>query len=209
MNKPTAEQIDALLPQTQCGLCGYNGCRPYAEAIVDQNEAINLCPPGGSCTLKSLGELLGQDPTPYLEDMREKEKPTLLAVIREDECIGCTKCIQACPTDAIIGMAKKMHTVITDACTGCELCVEPCPVDCIDMQVIHDRLPLEKKRIANTWRERFNTHNARLTRLEEEKRNKYQKGKLDSLDRKQTVSARKQAIADALARVKAKKESHE
>jgi len=122
------EAVDALLPQTQCGKCGQPGCRPYAEAIVD-GEAINRCPPGGEATVDRLAELTGRPPLP----LAEPAQSPLVAWIREDECIGCTKCIQACPVDAILGAAKRMHTVIADECTGCELCVAPCPVDCIDL----------------------------------------------------------------------------
>jgi electron transport complex protein RnfB len=128
---PIADQICDLLPQTQCGQCGYPGCRPYAEAIAD-GERINRCPPGGEATIQALASLLDVEPLPLDEDVGE-EKPKSYAFIREDECIGCTKCIQACPVDAILGSAKHMHTVITSECTGCDLCVEPCPVDCIDM----------------------------------------------------------------------------
>ena len=127
---PIAEQINALLPQTQCGQCGYPGCKPYAEAIA-AGEKINKCPPGGEATIQALAELLEVEPEPL--DAVEGEKPQMVAFIREDECIGCTKCIQACPVDAILGAARQMHTVITSECTGCDLCVEPCPVDCIDM----------------------------------------------------------------------------
>ena len=128
---PIVEQIDALLPQTQCGQCGHPGCRPYAEAIAS-GEAINKCPPGGQTTIEALAELLDVE-APALDAEHGVEKPKMVAVIREAECIGCTKCIQACPVDAILGAAKHMHTVIADECTGCDLCVEPCPVDCIDM----------------------------------------------------------------------------
>jgi electron transport complex protein RnfB len=129
---PLVEQVDKLLPQTQCGQCGYPGCRPYAEAIVG-GDAINKCPPGGQSTINQLADLLGVE-APSL-DAEHGEESTIkkVAFIREDECIGCTKCIQACPVDAIVGAAKQMHTVLTDECTGCDLCVEPCPVDCIDM----------------------------------------------------------------------------
>ncbi|MAZ66704.1 MAG: electron transport complex subunit RsxB [Kangiellaceae bacterium] len=128
---PIVDQIDALLPQTQCGQCGYPGCKPYAKAIADGDE-INKCPPGGEATIQELANLLGREAKP-LDDAHEGEKPKQVAFIREDECIGCTKCIQACPVDAIVGAAKKMHTVIADECTGCDLCVDPCPEDCIDM----------------------------------------------------------------------------
>jgi len=127
---PIAEQINALLPQTQCGQCGYPGCKPYAEAIA-AGDKINKCPPGGEATIQALAELLEVEPEPL--DAAEGEKLPMVAYIREDECIGCTKCIQACPVDAILGAARQMHTVIASECTGCDLCVEPCPVDCIDM----------------------------------------------------------------------------
>ena len=128
---PIVDQIDAILPQTQCGQCGHPGCRPYAEAISN-GEAINRCPPGGQATVQALADLLDVEAIP-LEGGEAEEPVKKVAVIREDECIGCTKCIQACPIDAILGAAKQMHTVISDECTGCDLCVEPCPVDCIDM----------------------------------------------------------------------------
>ena len=128
---PIVDQIDALLPQTQCGQCGHPGCRPYAEAIAN-GEAINHCPPGGQATIQALADLLDVEAIP-LDGDHGTESAKRVAVIREDECIGCTKCIQACPVDAILGAAKQMHTVISDECTGCDLCVEPCPVDCIDM----------------------------------------------------------------------------
>ena len=128
---PIVEQIDAILPQTQCGQCGHPGCRPYAEAISN-GEAINRCPPGGQTTVQALADLLDVEAIPLDGDAADEPKKPV-AVIREDECIGCTKCIQACPVDAILGAAKQMHTVISDECTGCDLCVEPCPVDCIDM----------------------------------------------------------------------------
>jgi electron transport complex protein RnfB len=131
---PLVDQIDALLPQTQCGQCGFPGCRPYAEAI-NNGEAINKCPPGGEATINALANLLDVEPQP-LDAEYGAVQAKRVAVIREDECIGCTKCIQACPVDAILGAAKHMHTVIESECTGCDLCVEPCPVDCIDMIVI-------------------------------------------------------------------------
>ncbi len=128
---PIADQINEILPQTQCGQCGYPGCRPYAEAIAN-GEAINKCPPGGEAGIQALADLLDVEVIP-LDDEHGEEKVQHYAYIREAECIGCTKCLQACPVDAILGAAKQMHTVITSECTGCDLCVEPCPVDCIDM----------------------------------------------------------------------------
>lgn len=134
---PIVDQIDSLLPQTQCGQCGYPGCRPYAEAIAN-GDTINKCPPGGQTTINAIADLLDVEAPTLDEEHGEESEVKKVAYIREDECIGCTKCIQACPVDAILGAAKQMHTVIASECTGCDLCVEPCPVDCIDM------IPVEK-----------------------------------------------------------------
>ncbi len=128
---PIVDQINDILPQTQCGQCGFPGCKPYAEAIAN-GEAINKCPPGGEAGIQALADLLDVEAIP-LDEEHGEENVRKVAYIREPECIGCTKCIQACPVDAILGAAKQMHTVIADECTGCDLCVEPCPVDCIDM----------------------------------------------------------------------------
>ena len=129
---PIADNIDAMQPQTQCGQCGHPGCRPYAEGIAN-GEEINKCPPGGQATINAIADLLGVEAPELDAEHGEESDVKKVAFIREDECIGCTKCIQACPVDAILGAAKQMHTVIADECTGCDLCVEPCPVDCIDM----------------------------------------------------------------------------
>jgi len=126
------ERIDRLLPQTQCGQCGFSGCRPYAEAIAAGTAPINRCPPGGERGIAALAALLGQ-PVIALDPACGLEQPEQVAFIQEDACIGCTKCIHACPVDAIVGASKQMHTVIADLCTGCELCVPVCPVDCIDL----------------------------------------------------------------------------
>ena len=125
------EQVNRMLPQTQCAQCGYPGCRPYSEAIVEGAAEINLCPPGGDDTIRRLATLLGKEPLPLAEP------PALIravAVIDETLCIGCTHCRSACPVDAIVGAHQLMHTIIEAECTGCELCVAPCPVDCIDMR---------------------------------------------------------------------------
>lgn len=126
------DQINELLPQTQCGQCTFPGCKPYATAIAENRADINQCPPGGDDTIRALANLLQREPKP-LNPENGEIKPETVVVIREDECIGCTKCIQACPVDAIVGAPKLMHTVITDLCTGCDLCIPPCPVDCIDI----------------------------------------------------------------------------
>jgi electron transport complex protein RnfB len=129
---PIVDQLDDILPQTQCGQCGYPGCRPYAKAIAD-GDMINKCPPGGESTVQQIADLMGVEAIPLDEAHQDKDPQKKVAYIREDECIGCTKCIQACPVDAITGASKVMHTIIAAECTGCDLCVEPCPVDCIDM----------------------------------------------------------------------------
>lgn len=128
---PLVEKIDNLLPQSQCGQCGYPGCRPYAEAISTQNEKINLCAPGGEAVMLKIAALLNIAPQPGESD--EAVPPRLLALIDEDNCIGCTKCIQSCPVDAIIGAPRVLHTVMNSLCTGCKLCMAPCPTQCIAM----------------------------------------------------------------------------
>ena len=158
----TADDIDALLPQTQCTRCGYPGCRPYAEAIAAGEAAINQCPPGGAATVSALAGLLGTAPLP-LNPANGVEGPELVAQIDEDACIGCARCLPPCPVDAIVGAHQQMHTVVLALCTGCELCVAPCPVDCIVMvpraSLTQGRepapAPLES-------RARFAAHSARL-----------------------------------------------
>jgi Na+-translocating ferredoxin:NAD+ oxidoreductase subunit B len=129
---PLAERLNALLPQTQCGQCGYPGCKPYAEAVARGEVPINLCTPGGEEIMVALAGMMGVEPVP-LEAGLVEPKPKEVAQIDEQLCIGCTLCIQACPVDAILGAAKQMHTVIRDECTGCEKCMPPCPVECIQM----------------------------------------------------------------------------
>ena len=133
---PLVEKIEAILPQTQCGQCGYPGCKPYAEAIAEGEAEINLCPPGGQEGVAKLADLLGREVKP----LDAEEKPKQVAIIDEQTCIGCTLCFQACPVDAIVGAAKQMHTIIGSLCTGCELCLKPCPVECIRMEVIEETI---------------------------------------------------------------------
>ncbi|WP_061708966.1 electron transport complex subunit RsxB [Pseudenterobacter timonensis] len=133
---PVVEKIDALLPQSQCGQCGFPGCRPYAEAVGLQGESINRCAPGGEAVMLKIAELLNVDPQPVDGDESAREPVRALAVIDEANCIGCTKCIQACPVDAIVGATRAMHTVMADLCTGCNLCVAPCPTQCITLRPV-------------------------------------------------------------------------
>ena len=143
---PLVDKIDAILPQTQCGQCGFPGCKPYATAIADGNADINQCPPGGDEGIRKLADLLGREYKP-LNAENGVEKPKSVAFIDETTCIGCTLCIQACPVDAISGAAKQMHTIIAQDCTGCELCIAPCPVDCITM------IPVQET--VETWKWRY------------------------------------------------------
>lgn len=130
-----ADRLDALLPQTQCTKCGYEGCRPYAEAIAAGEAEINQCPPGGATGIEAIAQLLHRASLP-LNPANGVERPLTVAVIDESRCIGCTLCISACPVDAIIGASKRMHSVIASHCTGCDLCLPPCPVDCISMVAV-------------------------------------------------------------------------
>ncbi len=133
--KTLADKIDAILPQTQCRKCTFTACRPYAEAIASGEADINQCPPGGQKGIDDLAAVMDVKSVPLNQEYGI-EKSLLVAFIIEEDCIGCVKCIQACPIDAIVGAAKQMHTIITAECTGCELCIEPCPVDCITLQPI-------------------------------------------------------------------------
>lgn len=197
--------IDALLPQTQCGECHYAGCLPYATAIAEGSAPIDQCPPGGIPTMKALARFVGVDPTPYIPSMEKRAKRPTTVRIREVDCIGCTKCIKACPVDAIMGAAKQMHTVITSECTGCELCVAPCPVDCIDVVSLgKDFQPIEPARSALA-RDRYEQRNKRLTRLMAERAAKHQQAKNNpQLKGKSTAEQRKAYMTEALARVKKK-----
>ncbi|MGN2252302.1 RnfABCDGE type electron transport complex subunit B [Frateuria sp. GZRe12] len=177
-----ANRIDALLPQTQCEQCGFHGCRPYAEAMARGDAPINRCPPGGAAGIARLAALLDTPVLP-LDPDHGVEKPRMLARVVEADCIGCTKCIQACPVDAIVGAAKLMHTVMPDHCTGCELCVPACPVDCI----VLEPMPLaqvEDPAHADASRAHFLRREARLVR--------------ERAEREAELAARK-AVVDTLA----------
>jgi Na+-translocating ferredoxin:NAD+ oxidoreductase subunit B len=158
-----AQEIDALLPQTQCTRCGYAGCSPYAQAIASGSAEINQCPPGGAATIALLAQALGRASLP-LNPLNGREGPALVAQIDEARCIGCVKCLPPCPVDAIIGAKQHTHTVMAELCTGCELCVAPCPVDCIVM-IPRSQLQqaIEAPQPALN-RERFAAHSARVAR---------------------------------------------
>ena len=193
-----ADRIDALLPQTQCEQCGYHGCRPYAEAIARGEAAINQCPPGGATGIAKLASLLDKPVLP-LDPVHGVEKPRTLARIVEAGCIGCTKCIQACPVDAILGSAKLMHTVIADDCTGCELCVPACPVDCIVLEPM-PAAQLDQAH-ADAARAHFRRREARLAREVTER-------EVELAARKATVdtTASSNPVLAALARARAKQD---
>lgn len=191
------DRIDALLPQTQCEQCGYHGCRPYAEAMAHGKADINQCPPGGSEGIAKLAALLSRTPLP-LNPENGIEKPRTLARIVEADCIGCTKCIQVCPVDAIVGANKLMHTVIADECTGCERCVPACPVDCI----VLEPMPLGQANDpvhADMARHHFQRREARLTQQHTQR-------EAELATRKAQVHGAGQNLLDVLARAKAKKQ---
>ncbi len=174
------DQINAILPQTQCRQCGFQGCRPYAEAIASRAADINQCPPGGDEGIIELAHLLGVDPKP-LNAQHGQHKPKSVAFIVEQDCIGCVKCIAACPVDAILGAAKFMHTVIASECTGCELCVEPCPVDCIIMKPVptapdRDKALIKANKFAQAQRAK-QRYEARNLRKENENLEKAERAK--------------------------------
>ncbi|ERJ19772.1 electron transporter RnfB [Salinisphaera shabanensis T35B1] len=212
------DDIDALLPQTQCRRCGYDGCRPYAEAIAAGETDINRCPPGGDETVVRLAGLTGKSIKPIDPECGDASVAKV-AFIREDECIGCTRCIQVCPTDAIIGAAKQMHTVIEFDCTGCELCVPACPVDCIDMPesdaesgqpVWPPERDIDADRAARA-RQLFEARQKRLNRqTSRRRRTTRHEATVDAReDAVATSDAKKSTIADAIARAKARRAGRE
>lgn len=170
------DAIEALLPQTQCGKCKHPGCQPYADAIA-HGESINHCVPGGQDTINALADLLGESPLPLDPAFGITPASRQVAVIRESECIGCTKCIQACPVDAIVGAAKFTHTIIRSECTGCDLCIAPCPVDCIDLIDLPEPLltaPTDRQEQARHQKARYQLRKARL--LKEKTAREQQRG---------------------------------
>ena len=215
-------QIDAVLPQTQCTQCDFDGCRPYAEAIVSGEAEINQCPPGGQNGVNALAEILGRETLP-LNEAHGETKPRRVAAVDEKVCIGCTLCIQACPVDAFVGSSKVMTQVIAKECTGCDLCLPVCPVDCIDMvepelidksdntqqkEAINDKQERERA-IRDNWRNRFEFHQSRIERNKRE-RDELLKSKMIALKEKMAKDkAQKEKINAAMQRIKNAKEKNE
>jgi len=172
------QQINNCLPQTQCGQCGFKACHPYAQAIAEGRADINQCPPGGDEGILALAKLLNV-PVKPLNALHGIHKPQQVAFIIERDCIGCVKCIAACPVDAILGAAKLMHTVIATECTGCELCIAPCPVDCIVMQPVEKNNEMTKRERADRAKSRFEARNIRKKREIEQKAERIQQKKAE------------------------------
>ena len=201
------DQIDALLPQTQCTRCGYPDCRAYADAIAKGETGIDRCPPGGDETIAALAALLGR-PAKSLDPAVGTFAAGIVAFIDESLCIGCTKCIAACPVDAIVGGPRLMHTVVEALCTGCELCLPPCPVDCIHLGPGQDvtegyegwQFPRSGHDRAAALRERYHRHRGRQNQRHEERQERRDRPAQDALQ-----AQRKAEIAAAVARVRAKR----
>jgi len=201
------EALEAVLPQTQCGQCGYEGCTPYAQALAAGEADCDRCPPGGDVVARALAGLLGIPVRAY-DRTRGAHLPPQLAVIREAECIGCTKCIQACPIDAIVGAAERMHTIMLDACSGCALCLPVCPVDCIDLVPGPNPAPdvgvdavtagrAQRHPHADAWRSR---HDARSHRMELRQRDRADRLAAQSGQATAPGATLPPAVAAALAR---------
>lgn len=210
--KISPKQINDLLPQTQCGQCNYNGCLPYAKAI-SEGAPHNQCPPGGARVIQKLSELLGRNFLPLNPD-NGVEAPWKVAKIREPDCIGCTKCIQACPVDAIVGSGKLMHTVISDLCTGCGLCLPPCPTDCIDLSALAPKQPgmlSESDFYTQTHqaRSRMQAREIRLKKLADQKKRDHALHKVQvnnqSLNQESKIEFIQAALARSLAQSLIKK----
>lgn len=209
VNAELTDAIDALLPQTQCTKCGYQGCRPYAEAIARGDADINQCPPGGAAGIRKLAQLLGREQK-ALNPANGVEKPRTAALIDESRCIGCMLCIHACPVDAIVGSPKQMHTVLTEFCTGCDLCVPPCPVDCIEMVELGALAGQSVEDMAAIARSRYQFHQLRLEREKIEREQRLaQKAEaklahLESLTIGHDLDRKKAAVRAAIERARAR-----
>lgn len=195
------DRIDRLLPQTQCAQCGFPGCRPYAEALALAEVDIDRCPPGGDPGANALASLLGREPKP-VDRSRGETKPPQIVWIDEAVCIGCTKCIQACPVDAIVGASKRMHTVIEAECTGCELCIAPCPVDCIHIRPLGSARHSASDAGPERARNRFTARVDRRARDESER-----DARLKARLQPDSPAAATDPIAAALARARARRDT--
>jgi len=223
--KSLVEQIDAVLPQTQCTQCDFDGCMPYAEAIAKGEAEINQCPPGGQVGVDALAELLGREVLP-LNETHGETKPKRIAIVDEKACIGCTLCIQACPVDAFVGSSKVMTQVIAEECTGCDLCLPVCPVDCIDMiesksiteisqsdysqfnEALYKR-QVQERAIRDNSRNRFEFHKVRIERNKRE-RNELLKSRMIALKEKMAKDkSQKEKINAAMQRVNNSKAKNE
>lgn len=210
MHEKLVQQINDLLPQTQCTQCGFEGCLPYAKALATQETNINRCPPGGNSTIAALALLLDK-PVVELDHSCGTTIERHIASIDPQHCIGCTLCIKACPVDAIVGSSKRRHAVIAELCTGCELCIPPCPVDCIDMVFMPDFSQWDTQQ-AHAARARMNTREIRLKRQKEEQAQRLDAKamhKLDELDDTQSpdAAAKKAVVQAALARARARRQA--
>lgn len=191
------EKMDALLPQTQCQLCEFSGCKPYAEAIATQQASLDRCLPGGVRVMRELGKIMQQDVAHLELSLAKKTKPPMVAVIDEGSCIGCTKCISACPVDAIVGSGKLMHRVITADCTGCELCLDPCPVDCIDMILQQQPSDQQRQQAAAQAREKYYAKLQRQENIRQQQRERHRLHKLGVT--KKNTDIHKNKLATTLA----------
>ena len=204
MNAALIEQVDALLPQTQCTKCGFAGCGPYAEAVAAGRAGINRCPPGGDAGIRKLAALLARPYRP-LDPKCGVERPRHVAFIDEERCIGCTLCIQACLVDAILGAPKQMHTVLTELCSGCDLCVAPCPVDCIAMLPATGADAVWNTERANAARRRFEARKLRLARGKDEPDERFSKNPSEQPARAEPD--KRAAVQAAIERARARRAS--
>ena len=205
MDNDLINKIDAILPQTQCGMCDYPDCKSYAKAIATGEKDIAHCSPGGERVLNLIADITNQDPSPYKYFVAERMRPKQVMQIREEECIGCTKCIQACPIDAIIGGRKNMHTILTDVCSGCELCIEPCPTDCIETIALPE---IDEQQFANRageWRNLYNTKTDRISKKPYRARIKSESTEKIN-DRAEQIKQRQAEIQAAILRSKQKRQ---
>ena len=169
-----ADRIDQALPQTQCRECDFDACRPYAEAVASGDAEIDRCKPGGVQALNAMADIMAVDPSSYLQTVLDQFRTASVVRIDLDSCIGCLKCIQVCPVDAIVGAPKQAHVVMQDVCTGCNLCIEPCPVDCIHVETLPENNVMDRS-LSGVFRQRFESRQARLDDQRQKKQQDFQK----------------------------------